>query len=144
VGEEGNRGTVEKFFQALDTRDWDGLATLLDTQYVWEMPQSGERVRGLDNNRAMNESYPGLPKVETRRITGTEDKWVLTPNWTVLKVTGSGDDFTAESLVNYPDGSVWHSVDIFRFRGGKILHQTSYFAAQLEASEWRSTWVERI
>ena len=144
MGGVGNREAVEKFYQSLDAHDWEGVAKLLHADYVWEMPQSGERVRGLENNRAMNENYPGLPKVETRRITGSQDKWVLTPNWTVLKVTGSGDDYTAESLVNYPDGSVWHSVDIFRFREGKILYQTSYFAAQLEAAEWRSAWVERI
>ena len=144
MGNVGNREVVEKFFQALDARDLDSLAKLLHSDYVWEMPQSGERVRGSKNNLEMSKNYPGVPKVENRRITGSQDKWVLTPNWTVLKVTGSGDDYTAESLVSYPDGSVWHAVDIFRFREGTILYQTSYFAAQLEAAEWRSAWVERI
>lgn len=140
----GNRETVEKFWQAYNSRDWASLDKLLDAEYVWEMPQSGERVRGLENNRAMNDNYPGKPTVETRRITGSQDKWVTTPSWTVLKITGSGDDYTSESLASYPDGSVWHAVDFFRFREGKILHQVAYFAAPLEAPEWRARWVERF
>ena len=112
MADTGNREVVEKYFEAVNTGDWGRVETLLDPEYVWEMPQSGERVRGVENNRAMNENYPGLPKVETRRITGSPDKWVTTPTFTLLKITGSGDDYTNESLASYPDGSVWHAVDI--------------------------------
>ncbi len=144
MAETGNREIVEKFFEAVNARDWDRIERWLDAEYVWEMPQSGERVRGAANSRAMNENYPGLPKVETHRITGSQDRWVTTPSFTVLKITGTGDDYTTESVVTYPDGSVWHAVDIFHFRAGKILRQTAYFAASLEAAEWRSRWVERF
>jgi ketosteroid isomerase-like protein len=115
---EGNRRAVEKFFEAVNASDWAGIEKLVDADYVWEMPQSGERVRGAPNNRAMNEN--------------------------VLKVTGTGDDYTSESKVTYPDGSVWHAVDVFHFRAGKIHHQTAYFAASLDAPEWRARWVERF
>ena len=142
---KGNREIVEQFFEALNRQDFDAVEKLVDPAYVWEMPQSGERIRGIKNNREVNENYPGgLPKLENRRITGSPDKWVTTPMWTVLKITGSGDDYTAESLAKYPDGSEWHAVDIFRFRAGKILHQSAYFAAALEAPEWRAKWVERF
>ena len=87
-------------------------------------------------------NYPGLPEVETHRITGSQDRWVTTPSFTLLKITGSGDDYTTESVANYPDGSVWHAVDIFRFREGKILRQVAYFAATLEPAEWRAQWVD--
>jgi ketosteroid isomerase-like protein len=140
----GNRAVLEQFWQAINTRDWDALEKLLAADYAWEMPQSGERVRGAKNNREMTENYPGLPSIETRRITGSKDKWITTPSWTVLKITGSGDDYTSESSVTYPDGSVWHAVDIFRFRDGKILHQVAYFAPTIEAPEWRARWVERF
>ena len=145
VATPSNRETVEKYWQSVNARDWAVLAKLLDRDYVWEMPQSGERVRGEQNNREMNDNYPaGLPDIETHRITGSQDRWVTTPSWTVLKITGSGDDYTAESLVKYPDGGVWHAVDFFRFREGRILHQIAYFAAPLEAPEWRARWVERF
>ena len=145
MAEKGNREVVEELFRALNDRDWDAMARLVDPGYVWEMPQSGERLRGFANNRAATENYPGgVPKVENRRISGSPDKWVTTPMWTVLKITGSGDDYTAESLARYPDGSEWHAVDIFRFRAGKIMHQTAYFAPTIEAPEWRAKWVERF
>jgi ketosteroid isomerase-like protein len=144
MGETGNRAIVERFFETINSRDRMGWAQLVDPEYVWEMPQSGERVRGADNNQAMNESYPGLPAIETRRITGSEDKWVSTPSFTLLKITGTGDDYTAESVATYPDGSVWHAVDLFHFRDGKILRHVAYFAAPLKPAEWRQRWVERF
>jgi ketosteroid isomerase-like protein len=145
MAEKGNREIVEQFFEALNRQDFAAVEKLVDPAYVWEMPQSGARSRGIKNNREVNENYPGgLPKLENRRITGSPDKWVTTPMWTVLKITGSGDDYTTESLAKYPDGSEWHAVDIFRFRAGKILHQTAYFAPTIEAPEWRAKWVERF
>jgi hypothetical protein len=54
------------------------------------------------------------------------------------------DDYISESRVRYPDGSVWHAVDIFHFRDGRIRAQVAYFAPTLEAAEWRARWVERF
>jgi ketosteroid isomerase-like protein len=144
MADTGNRETVEKFWRAANARDWDVLESLLDPEYVWEMPQPGERVRGAKSNREMNESYPGLPQGEIQRVTGSEDRWVTTPTWTILKITGTADEYVTESRVAYPDGSVWHGVDFFRFRNGKIQHQVSYYAPTIEAPEWRARWVERF
>jgi ketosteroid isomerase-like protein len=138
-----NRGTIDLFYKALNSRDWDEVDRHVHPDYVWEMPQSGERVRGRAENRQMNENYPGLPSVAPRRVSGSEDRWVTTPSWTVLKVTGTGDDYTVESLVKYPDQSEWHSVDIIRFRAGKIAAMTAYFAPTLAPAEWRARWVDR-
>ncbi|HET7465114.1 MAG TPA: nuclear transport factor 2 family protein [Candidatus Dormibacteraeota bacterium] len=139
-----NRETVDKFYKAIQARDWDLVGPLVTSDIVWEMPQSGERVRGADKNREMNENYPGLPDATVKRVTGSEDRWVTTPSWTVLKVTGSGDEYVAETLVKYPDGSEWHAVDFFHFQDGKIARITAYFAPTLPPAEWRSRWVERM
>ena len=141
---QSNHEIVDTLFKALNARDLDSIAKFVDDDYVWEMPQSGERVRGISNNREMNENYPGPPTSEVRRITGSADRWVTTPSWTLLRVTGTGDDYTAESTVTYPDGSVWKAVDMFHFRAGKIIQQTSYYAPTLEPAEWRARWVERF
>jgi hypothetical protein len=70
------------------------------------MPQSGERVRGVQSNREMNDNYPaGLPDIETHRITGSEDRCVTTASWTVLKITGTGDDYISESESAIPTGA---------------------------------------
>jgi ketosteroid isomerase-like protein len=145
VATPSNREAIDQYWRAVNARDWDSLAQLLDPDYVWEMPQSGERVRGVKSNREMNDNYPaGLPDIDTHRITGSPDRWVTTPSWTVLKISGTGDDYITESRVSYPDNSVWHAVDIFHFRDGKIRTQVAYFAPTLEAAEWRARWVERF
>jgi hypothetical protein len=142
--ELSHREVIDKLYQAANARDWDAIAAFVDPDYTFEMPQSGERVRGIENNREMNENYPGLPLGEIVRVTGSEDKWVTTPVFTVLKIAGTGDDYIAESRVKYPDGSLWYSVDLFHFRAGKIVRQTAYYAPSLEPAEWRSRWVERF
>lgn len=77
VTSSSNRETVEKYWQSVNARDWTVLAKLLDRDYVWEMPQSGERVRGEESNREMNDNYPaGLPDIETHRITGSQEERV--------------------------------------------------------------------
>src|SRR5438067_11816152 len=109
-----NREIVDTLFKALNARDLDAVEKFFDASYVWEMPQSGERVRGISNNREMNENYSGPPTNEVRRITGSEDSWVTTPSWSVLRVTGNVDDYTAESTVTDPDGIDWTS--------GELIH----------------------
>jgi ketosteroid isomerase-like protein len=144
MADASNHEKIEAYWRAVNTLDWAVLEQLSDAQYVWEMPQSGERIRGVATNREMYENYPGRPEIETQRITGSKDKWVTTPTYTVLKISGSGDEYTTESRVSYPDGSVWHAIDFFQFRNGKILRQVAYFAPTLEAAEWRARWVERF
>jgi len=139
-----HREVVDKFYRSANARDWDAIETLLDPDYTFEMPQSGERVRGIKNNREMNENYPGLPQGEPVRVTGSADRWVTTPTFSVLKVAGTGDDYIVESRVKYPDGSLWYSVDLFHFRHGKIARQIAYYSPSLEPAEWRSRWVERF
>jgi ketosteroid isomerase-like protein len=51
-----NREAVDAFFAAINRQDWSAVEKLIDPAYVWEMPQSGERVRGVRNNREMNEN----------------------------------------------------------------------------------------
>ena len=98
---------------------------------VQEWPQSGERIRGLDNIEAVNKSYPAStgtnPKVELRRIQKPGEAWVI------------------EATVDYGDGIPVSAVSIIETRAdGKAIRQTDYFANPFEAPAWRSKWVERM
>lgn len=139
-----NREVIDRFYKALNARRFDDITELTDPDVVQEWPQSGERIRGLKNFRAVLENYPDLPSVEPQRVGGAEDKWVLTPAWTPLRITGSGDVYTIESRIAYPNGEVWSGVSIIQFRNGKASKLTEYFAAPFPAAEWRSSWVEKI
>ena len=72
--------------------------------FIEEYPQSGERIRGKENQRALVENFPGglLQPMSEATIQGEE--WIITPAYRVVRVTTSGD--TASGVkVRYPDGS---------------------------------------
>jgi hypothetical protein len=93
--------------------------------FVMEMPQSGERIRGRENMRAMQENYPGPPNIELRRV------------------VGSGDVWTIEMSSDYDD-RIYHVVMIVEFSDGKIVRETRYYADPFDAPEWRAAWVESM
>lgn len=139
-----NREAIDRFFNALNARRFDEIAELANPDVVQEWPQSGERMTGLKNVRAVLENYPELPRVDLQRVAGTEDNWVLTPSWTPLRITGTGDEYTVETRIAYPSGEVWSGVSILKFRNGKVSRITEYFAEPFPAAEWRSQWVEKV
>lgn len=98
---------------------------LRDPDYVMEMPQSGERIRGRENMRSMQENYPGPPSIELRRVVGCGDVWVV------------------EARSDY-DGRIYRVVDIVEFRNDKIVRETRYYADPFEAPDWRADWVENM
>ena len=50
---------VDRFIETLEARDWEGWASLLDPEVVFEIPQSRERIRGRDRYLQFNQEYPG-------------------------------------------------------------------------------------
>ncbi len=105
------------------------------------------RARGSEagtTSKGVLTNSPDFPKTEVKRVVGAEDKWVLGPTWTPLQVIGTGDDYTIESYINYPNGERWHSVAIVQFRNGKVHWLTEYFAAPFPPAEWRAPWAEKI
>lgn len=139
-----NREVIERFYPALNARRFDEITELLSPDIVQEWPQSGERISGIKNVRALMENYPQPTKVDPHRVSGAEDKWVVTPSWTPLRITGTGDTYTIETRIAYPNGEVWSGVSIVHFKNGKVSNMTEYFAAPFPAPEWRSQWVEKM
>ena len=97
----------------------------------------------------MLSNYPGGLEAgrvapEGARIFGGEDRWVMTPSFTVLRVTGTSDVYTVVTKAHYPDGSEWYVVAIAQLKDSLIWRQTTFFAPTFEAPAWRAQWVERI
>lgn len=145
MGGESHREIVERYVQAIADFDLDKLEEMQHPDFVEEFPQSGERIRGRENFRKIHENYPGgVPKSEVRGLSGSEDEWVMTPSYTPLRVTGSGDVYTYQGVGHYPNGETWYGVSVIEVKDEKILKQTTYFGQPFEAPEWRAEWVERM
>jgi hypothetical protein len=95
-------------------------------EYVMEMPQSGESIRGREKMRAFQEAYPTPPSIQLRRILVREGLWVV------------------EGVNDYGGGQIFDGVLIIELKDGKMWRDRRYYAQPFEAPEWRAQWVERM
>lgn len=147
MAELSGRTIVEQFARTLEDKDFDAQAMLLADEFVEEMPQSGERTRGKANWLAISRNYPGgVGTVESGsgRLVGAEDRWVVTPTFSVLRIEGSGDVYTYVGTVQYATGQTWQMIAVIELRNAKIAKMTTWYAAPFEAPEWRAPFVERF
>lgn len=138
-----DRDAVDRFATALGTGDFETVFASLADDVVEVYPQSGERFRGRENVRAIIEQYPGIeamPPPSVDDIVGVEDRWVMTPMFTTVKVAGGGEAYTLTARIRYPNQEEWHLVQLLRVSGGRITHMTSYFAAPFEPADWRAAY----
>ena len=126
MNEATNRETVERVIEALNTRDLDLFHAQFHADSVMEYPQSGERIVGDENRRAVYGAFPGLPHVAPQEI------------------RVGGDLVVVEARLDYGDGTPWQAVFLFELRDGKIARETAYWPQPFDAAEWRAQWVERI
>ncbi len=95
--------------------------------FVMEIPQSGERVRGRERMREFQAAFgQSAPAMRLRRLLVSGGLWV------------------AEVVSDYGDGRVFHYVSMVELRDGKTWRDTRYYAEPFEAPEWRTQWVERM
>ncbi len=140
-----NEEVVRRYAAASAAADLPALAELRDGDWSVDWPQSAERVHGSEAFAEIVRHYPGgAPRTELTRIVGSEDRWVVTPGNTVLRVAGSGDFWWCEWRMTYPDGVVYLCVDLLELRDGRVHHETVYWAPPFAAPDWRRPWTERI
>jgi hypothetical protein len=141
------RELFTKFVTAMNKQDFDALEKLVHPDFEGDYPQSRERFRGFAAFRAQIEGYPGGLTVgsadpESAILLGDDDRWVVTPGYTVLPLA-SADRYTTVVKTKYPDGSTWHVIGIIEVRDGLIYRTSTYFAPEYEQPEWRRGLTER-
>lgn len=131
---DGNHAVVERLRAMIESGSMDQLARaqyeLATDDFLEEWPQSGERIRGRDNAKAINDNYPAM--------TGSS------PTMKLRRISGEGDHWAIEGTIDYGDGTPVSYVGIAEMREGKLARITEYFGNPFEAPAWRSKWVERI
>ncbi len=115
---------VRALWETIERRDWDGVAALLDDEFVLEWPQSGEVIRGPADFVAVNAAYPG--------------EWHIT----VERVMDWGSSALSEVRVDFPDRAD-HAVSLFTMRDGRIASIREWWPDPFPAAEWRRQWVEQ-
>lgn len=93
---------------------------------ICDYPQSGERIRGRDNLRALRSHHPGHPS-----------------GFKIGRISGNGNLWVTEYTITYQGRSSF-TVSIMEFDGDKVAHETQYFADPFPAPAWRAQWVETM
>jgi ketosteroid isomerase-like protein len=123
MGERENRQTVERLIECINQRRVEVMDELFHEDAVMDWPQSGEKVIGGDNRRAVYAAFPGLPTITPRRM------------------LAAGDLVVAEASLDY-GGPTFKTVFVFELRDGQIARETAYWAEPFDPPAWRSQWVE--
>ena len=123
MDEQERRRFLTELFSDLSA---EGEYELRHEDYVMEMPQSGESIRGREKVREFQEAYPTPPSIRLRRVLVRDGLWVV------------------EGVNDYGSGRVFDVVLIIELKDGKMWRDRRYYAEPFEAPEWRVKWVERM
>jgi hypothetical protein len=136
------RTAYERFMVAITQKDEATLDEVLHPDFEEVYPQSGERTIGPKNLKGIVLGVPGgLEDLGGRHVVGAEDRWAMTPTFTLVHIDGSGDLFTGVQRARYPDGSDWWVIQIVTMRDARVWRVESYFAPVFEPAAWRAPFV---
>lgn len=119
-----NHQLIERYYHALNLKDWASFAATLADEVLYEVPQTREQVRGLAAYLDFNQTFPG--------------------EWTIEVVRIITDDERGCGQVNFNlDGQEMVGITFFEFKDGKIQHLTDFWPENYEPPTRASRFVER-
>jgi hypothetical protein len=124
--EDKIRAALERHWSASAAGDLDAEHEIYADDAICDYPQSGERIVGRQNLQALRSHHPGKPS-----------------GFRVIRILGSGNLWTTQYTITY-ETRMAYTVSIMEFGGGKVVHETQYFADPFEAPAWRAKWVEQV
>ena len=147
--ESATRDVIARYVQAVHDQDLDTIGALQHPDFVEDWPQSRERIRGRANFRNLMEHYPGGLEgadadASMDRVVGGEDRWMVAPTFTMVRVSGADDIHTAIVKLRYPGGEEWFMVALIEVKDELVYRATTFFAPTYPSPEWRREWVEQI
>ena len=120
-----NEKVIERLIKCINEKKVEVMDELFRDDAVMDWPQSGERIVGAANRRAIYGAFPALPTITPRRM------------------VSEGELVVAEASLDYGGPSPYKAVFIFEFKDGKIAKETAYWSEPFPAPEWRAQWVEK-
>jgi hypothetical protein len=125
IQEEKIREALNAHWRASAVGDAVAEHDIYDDAAICEYPQSGERILGRANLQALRSHHPAHPS-----------------GFNVRRILGNGELWITEYTITYEQRTAY-TVSIMEFSGGKVVHETQYFADSFEAPAWRRQWVQQ-
>ncbi|HSK07798.1 MAG TPA: nuclear transport factor 2 family protein [Acidimicrobiia bacterium] len=116
---------VTEFIESLERRDWETWSSLMDSDVVYEVPQTRERIRGRDRYLRFNQEFPGDWHLSLRVAIADEEHGVA---WFVWEVD---DEEPADAMA------------FFTFSDGLIVSVTDFWPEPYQPPTGREHLVER-
>jgi hypothetical protein len=91
---------IERLVEVINAKDVAGMDEVFHDNAIMEWPQSGERVPGAENRRAIYSRFPTVPHIAPKWLTTAEDLVVLEADL----------DYDGPALGVGGDGSADHSL----------------------------------
>jgi len=120
------RAALDKHWQASASGDLDTEHEIYADDSICDYPQSGERILGPKNLKALRGHHPGKPS-----------------GFKIKRIVGSGNLWVTEYTIQYQGQSAF-TVSIMEFRGAQVVHETQYFTDPFPAPAWRKQWVQQV
>ncbi len=121
------RRLIERYWEIMNRNDFEAVGALLHDDFVLAYPQSGERIRGRDNNALLNADYPS-PGPWTFIV----DRLLVDDDHAVTDVQVRGAEVSERAI------------SFFEVRDGLIWRITEYWPDPFEPPAARAHLVERI
>jgi hypothetical protein len=115
--DEQKRAILESLFAGGTFASPDEEYAHRATEFLAEIPQSGERWESREALRDMQRGFGAPPAVRLERIRGTGDLWVV------------------EAVQTYEHHGEQHTCVVIEFAGDKIARETRYYAPASEPPE---------
>ncbi|HXJ63423.1 MAG TPA: nuclear transport factor 2 family protein [Actinomycetota bacterium] len=136
---------AQRIADGLGRGDIGVLESVFADDVVAEYPQNGRVLHGLAELReemsvAAQHYAAGVSDIDPASVTGrgVDEHRVVAPLYTVVRVQGRGDAGTITVRTRYPDGKWWWVIVIYELRGDRIARSTTFFAEEMQPTDWSS------
>lgn len=101
-----NHDRIAHYYQSLSAKDWAAFASTLSSSVLYEVPQTRERIRGLESYLDFNATFPGDWTIEVLRIVANE-----TGGSGLIRFFDEGQEFIGIAFFDIVDGLITHILD---------------------------------
>jgi hypothetical protein len=125
MSDDNIQAALQRHWTASDMGDFVAEHEIYADHAVLEYPQSGERIRGVQDIQASRMAQPSRKRIAVRRLLGSGALWI------------------SEITLTYDETPVF-GVSIMEFQDGKVIRETQYFGEPFAPGPSRAQWAGRM